>query len=125
MLIAYELLLVALPFNSSCPRQRIPDVTLGFWLLGQSHSTPACGGHLLVRDLAAAKSRLELLRSWTPFNVELRTSLFRRDTYKDASGSKPRNRPALTARIEQCGHFSMSFWTKPVNPRWLVNVNDD
>src|SRR6266498_1404724 len=76
VLIAYLLLLIPLPSQSSCPRQHIPGVTPGLGCLDnptrQRHPVDTYSEAIVLLPRAA----LELPRSWFLFDAGLRVSLF-------------------------------------------------
>ena len=73
---ACGLLLLPLPSLWPCLRQPIPRLSRGRWLLRQSLSSLASGGHLLRGPRRPRRASEEVLRSWASVVVEGRVSLF-------------------------------------------------
>src|SRR6516164_8836447 len=116
--IAYWLLVVPLPSTLPCLRQPIPWLSHGPSLVRQSLSSSACGWHLLhwsrLAFHASGELEEELLRSWVPFAVARRVSLFAGILVGCLW---------ITRRSVQ--PFSMSVLDQADNPRRLVAHNDD
>jgi hypothetical protein len=119
--IACGLLLIPLPSTLPCLRQLIPRLSRGRWLLRQSLSSLASGGHLLRGPRRPRRASEELLRSWASFVVEVRVSLFAGVLWR-CTLDQAKNCPALEGR-PSC--FPMSILDQADNPRRLVSHNDD
>ena len=112
MFIACPLLLVPLPSTLPGLCQHISWLSHERWLLRPSLSSPACGWHLLPSGEGRASE--ELLRSWVPFAVARRVSLF--------AGIRA---GCLWIRRRSVQPFSMSVLDQADNPRRLVTHDDD
>src|SRR5436309_4574434 len=119
--IACVLLLVPLPSMLPCLRQLIPRLSRGHWLLRQSLSSFASGGHLLSGPRCALRASEELLRSWGSFAVEGRVSLFAGVLWR-CTLDQAKNCPVPEGRSLV---FPLSILDQADNPRRLVAHYDD
>jgi len=103
------------------PRQRIPRLSRGRWLLGPSLSSSASGGHLLPDPRSSRRAGEELLRSWGSFGVEVRVSLFA-GVLTGCSLDQRGNCPAGRKRPSLFPHVRLD---QAANPRRLVANHDD
>lgn len=124
VLIAYLLLLIPLPSQSSCPRQQIPGVTPGLSFLDnptrQRHPVDTYSEAIVLLPRAA----LELSRSWFLFGAELRVSLFA-GRLRGCHRVNSKVGPAPTARSSNRAAILHVHLDQANNPRRLVYRYDD